>query len=193
MAWIEQGFFDRMFSRGRLSLLGTPTGIIIHYPGVDEEITVEKVHKWHKRAASGIGTGCGYHIMIGNGGTTEDGKVYFGRPLKFRGAHARGANWRTVGISVIGDMMKHGPTPGQMTTLLSLLVNYCNMWNLDPEGTRRNAAGKKGPVISGHRDWGKTDCPGDYLYEMLPNIRSAVSIMLEDQPFVSMGVAGAHG
>ena len=171
---IEVGFFDKMFSRGRLALLGKPTGGVVHYGGEDEALTLEKVQEWHEKAKSGIGTGTGYHVLVGNGVVTEDGEVLWGRPLKYRGAHCRGGNRRTIGVCLIGDFMRHPPTDAQLKTLVRLLSDWSFVYKWDPYGTRKNAVGKRGPVISGHRDWGSTLCPGDYLYDALPYVRARV-------------------
>lgn len=54
----------------------------------------ETIHKWHlKRGFSGIG----YHFVI-----LEDGTIENGRPEYWRGAHAKGHN-RTLGICLIGE------------------------------------------------------------------------------------------
>jgi hypothetical protein len=38
-----------------------------------------------------------------------------------------------------------------------------------------NGFTKDVPTITGHRDWLATECPGDQLYPLLPEIRRAVA------------------
>jgi len=111
----------------------------------------------------------GYHYIITNGkmnGSWEagkDGEVQIGRPIEKMGAHARGSNKGTMGISLVGTFMVDKPTPKQMSSLVNFLADFCVKFDLDPLRD-----------IVGHRDVGSTDCPGDNLYEQMPTIRAIV-------------------
>ena len=55
----------------------------------------ETIHKWHlEKGWSGIG----YHRVI-----LETGEVQSGRPLYWKGAHAKGYNDESIGICLIGN------------------------------------------------------------------------------------------
>ena len=70
--------------------------IIIHhsdspqYRGDD----AETIHEWHKQRGF---DGIGYHAVI-----LEDGTIENGRPDYWTGAHANGHNARTLGVCLIG-------------------------------------------------------------------------------------------
>jgi hypothetical protein len=51
-----------------------------------------------------------------------------------------------------------------------------SLFHVDPTATTRlTGGGTKVPTIFGHRDVGKTACPGRYGYARLPEIRTAVA------------------
>ncbi len=84
--------------------------IIIHIT-VSEYGDVETIDRWHKeRGWAGIG----YHFLITNCFETSkqwerkqpnpktDGVVHPGRSLNNTGAHAKGHNWHSVGVAIVG-------------------------------------------------------------------------------------------
>lgn len=55
----------------------------------------ETIHAWH--LANGW-SGIGYHCVI-----LEDGTIENGRPLYWIGSHARGYNTKSIGVCLIGE------------------------------------------------------------------------------------------
>lgn len=111
----------------------------------------------------------GYHYIITNGKKNgnwkagEDGEVQDGRPVEKMGAHAKGANKGSIGISLVGTFGKTEPTPLQIASLIRLLTEFCQKYELNPLED-----------ILAHRDVGNTDCPGDNLYRLLAIIKAVV-------------------
>lgn len=85
--------------------------IILHHTGSMD--TPEAVERYHRlgvqddlpgRIAEAIlgndkpYSDVGYHFMI-----SDDGSIYAGRNLAFKGAHVRGHNTNTIGIAFLGD------------------------------------------------------------------------------------------
>jgi hypothetical protein len=104
------------------------------------------------------------------------------------GAHTQGYNTGNVGIALMGcfDPAPTActgatrPTYAAQAALETQLADLATRHGLDPEGTTRyvnpdNQKTKDTDTISGHRDHGATQCPGDHLYELLPMIRSNVA------------------
>jgi hypothetical protein len=184
---------ERLFLKfGFMKKLKSVRGLVVHHTG-GEGGTVRSVHRLHRDVFGW--SGIGYHYLIGNGVDTTDGRVYVGRPARYRGAHTRGANSRTVGIALFGNMEEHHPTPAQADALVKLLARLAFTEDLDPLGTTRIGL-RSGPVISGHRDWGATDCPGSKLYSALPSVRELVSEELEKKDELMRAGAfglGSHG
>jgi hypothetical protein len=114
---------------------------------------------------------------------TPDGKVYAGRPVEFVPAAAFGRNLQSVDVSLVGQFQPGaGAYTGPPTSeQYSSLVDLCT-W-----------AHKQFPTIDvtlGHRDVAteyykndpadySTACPGDKLYELIPQIRLAVNQVLK--------------
>jgi len=118
----------------------------------------------------------GYHYLITNGKKNgewkagKDGEIQEGRPVEKMGAHARGSNKGSIGVSLIGTFMKTEPTPLQIASLIRLVTELCQKYNLNPLED-----------ILAHRDVGKTDCPGDNLYKLLPIIKTVIHMNVELQ------------
>ena len=102
------------------------------------------------------------------------------------GAHAQGFNSQTAGIANIGDYTSVGASQ----EALAATATYIR-WKLGVHGQplsgpvtltsaggseSRYPAGSRATLerVSGHRDTGKTACPGDALYDQLDEIRALV-------------------
>jgi len=128
--------------------------IVIHHTGnpTDDDLSAEEIHASHlKQGWAGIG----YHFVI-----RKDGTVEAGRPLDCIGAHAYGFNEHTVGIHLSGNFEIGTPTNEQIESLAKLLADLTEMYGL--ENTSQ--------YVVGHRDLMATACPGENLYQMLPEI-----------------------
>lgn len=105
----------------------------------------------------------GYHFGLGKNGTILEGAdpVYEGR-------HEPTVNSNSLGIVVHGDYTTRTFTSNQETKLVDLLSWLCYRYNIEPDR------------IKGHRDFKATACPGNNLYNKLPQIRTAVWMKLYD-------------
>ncbi len=106
-----------------------------------------------------------------------------------RAAHTTGFNSGSVGVALIGNFQSSGVPAVAVQALESLLAWKLNWHGVDPtrpvpyttvSGTDRWPAGSTQtlPFIVGHRDPGQTDCPGNYLYSLLPAIRGNVALRI---------------
>lgn len=121
-----------------------------------------------------------------SGGTGVDFGHEAGTDQMVTGAHTGGANSGNLGISLLGTFTtkpRSGAEPkaAAVVSLEDVLAELMVRHGLDPEGTVDyvnpvDGTTKEGvPTISGHRDWGSTECPGERLYNQLPTIRSNVA------------------
>jgi hypothetical protein len=81
------------------------THIVMHCTATPSsaDIGAADVHRWHlQRGWSGIG----YHFVI-----RRNGKVEPGRLIEKQGAHVRGFNAKSIGISLAGGVASDGKTP----------------------------------------------------------------------------------
>jgi hypothetical protein len=107
----------------------------------------------------------GYHFMV-----DPSGRVYEGRKLYFKGSHVEQANTSKIGILVMGNFEKEllglmGGTPSEShIRKVQELIGWLK--ELFP----------KIATLGGHKDWKSTECPGNQLYAMLPDIRKATGL-----------------
>jgi N-acetylmuramoyl-L-alanine amidase len=127
----------------------------------------------------------GYNFLIDRFGTVYEGRAG-GVDKNVIGAHAEGFNTDSVGVALIGNFTTATPPQAMQTALVNLLAWRLDVAHIDPLSTlvdksRGNAKYKLGtPVtlraISGHRDTGPSDCPGNAAYALLPTIAQRVSV-----------------
>jgi hypothetical protein len=127
----------------------------------------------------------GYNALVDKYGTLFEGRAG-GLDQPIVGAQAQGFNSQTAGISNIGDYSSVEQTPEALATL----ANYIR-WKLTVHGQplsgrvtlvsaggplTKYAAGTRATIqrVAGHRDTGRTACPGNALYAQLPQLRALV-------------------
>jgi hypothetical protein len=79
------------------------------------------------------------------------------------GAHTVGQNTQGIGIENNGTYTDVAPPALLYDSLVSLCAYICHQYGLAPS------------EIYGHRDFNDTECPGDVLYGMLPQLRTDVA------------------
>ncbi len=126
----------------------------------------------------------GYNFLVDRYGQVFEGRAG-GIDKNVVGAHALGFNTGSVGIAVIGEYGAASISTAARAALVRLLAWRLDVAHVDPlamvatlsGGNPRFRAGA--PVllraISGHKDTGFTDCPGNSLYAQLPSIARAAS------------------
>jgi len=83
-------------------------------------------------------------------------------------------------VALLGDFTDVAPGRAAVNSLIKVLAILSAVCNLDPTGRTAyvnpiSGAARNVRTISGHRDWAATECPGDLLYPLLPNIRRQVA------------------
>ena len=126
----------------------------------------------------------GYNFLVDRYGTVYEGRGG-GMTRNVIGAHALGFNNGTVGVSLIGNFDAVSPPPAMQSALVSLLAWRLDVAHVDPLSTVAYTSGgnAKFPagkvvtlrVISGHRDTGPSECPGNVAYALLPAIAKRVA------------------
>jgi hypothetical protein len=126
----------------------------------------------------------GYNFLVDRFGTVYEGRGG-GIDRNVIGAHAQGFNSGTVGVALVGNFMVATPTRAQQDALVRLLAWRLDVAHLDPlstavltsGGNAKFRAGK--PVtlraVSGHRDTGPSECPGNRAYALLPALARRVA------------------
>jgi N-acetylmuramoyl-L-alanine amidase len=121
-----------------------PTMVVIHCSATKEGqfFNADDIDRWHKaRGWSGIG----YHIVI-----LLDGTVEYGRPLHTIGAHTRGINYKSFGVSYIGGVDANGKAKDTRTEAQKKsLIAVIDALKKDYEGI----------TVHGHYEFSNKACP----------------------------------
>ena len=164
--------------------------------------TVRAIYRYH---AVDRGWGdIGYHYLL-----DEQGRVYEGRwsgeesalcgstggggDFAHDGAnglvtagHTGGYNSGNMGAALLGTLTSVPPKTAAVDSLENLLAEFASRHSLDPLDDSVtyvnpvNGDSNLVHMISGHRDWSSTECPGETLYSMLSDIRVAVHEQMAD-------------
>ncbi len=126
----------------------------------------------------------GYNFLVDRYGTIYEGRGG-GIARNVVGAHAEGFNVGTVGVALIGNFESAAPTKAMQDALVKLLAWRLDIAHVDPlsrvvytsGGNYKFRAGRAATlrVISGHRDTGPSECPGNVAYRLLPSIARRVA------------------
>ena len=114
-------------------------GVIVHHTD-SEHMTLEECNEWHN--ARGW-DGCGYSFII-----QKDGTVETARGFERTGAHCRGFNKRFLGIAFVG---KGTANDRQLKAFRQFLVDNKS---------------KVGTIVRGHKEMGRTECPGKIMEQL---------------------------
>lgn len=115
----------------------------------------------------------GYNWLI-----DPNGKLYEGRGGgdNVTGAHFCGTNSGTMGVCMLGTYTSSQITAAAKNKLIEVLAwKACQRTIAPTELSYHNSSQKFIYHVSGHRDGCSTECPGEQVYRMLPEIRAAVA------------------
>lgn len=120
------------------------------------------------------------------------GNIYEGRGWgeNIIGAHAAYNNAPSLGIALMGNFEIDEPTQAQLDALTKLATAITIKYRINPDNeVYSHIADDQHPYINdkintaimGHKDTGKTACPGTNLYNKIPSIRSAIKKELKSK------------
>ena len=123
----------------------------------------------------------GYNFLVDKYGNIYEGRAGgVGRAVI--GAHAQGFNSNTLGISTMGTYNAAAPSSAAQNAVVHIIAWKSRLHGFDPTGrasvtslgSNKYPAGTSVTLnrVIGHRDVGKTDCPGDSYYPLLGRIAS---------------------
>ena len=196
---------DESLRSGKPTYAGSVQAVVVHHTAGGNDYTQADVPKkiradyaYHVKARGW--SDLGYNLVVDKFGGIWEGRAGgLGRAVI--GAHAAGFNTGTLGVSLLGDMTKTTPTAATVKAMSRVAAYAGATWQFDPtstvvltsKGSPRYRSGTKVRLgrVHGHRDTGKTACPGT-LYDRLGAIRSGAAQLLGPAPRVlSTTVTGA--
>jgi hypothetical protein len=126
----------------------------------------------------------GYNFLVDRFGTIYEGRGG-GIDQNVIGAHSQGFNSGTVGVAVAGNYTTAVPPKAQQDALVRLLAWRLDVAHIDPLSTvgytsGGNAKFRAGKLVtlravSGHRDTGPSECPGNAAYPLLPRLARRIA------------------
>lgn len=143
---------------------------------------VRSIYKYHtsNRGWSDIG----YNFLVDRYGQIFEGR-YGGITSAVIGAHVKGFNTGSTGVSLMGTFTSASPTSAMVSSLKRLLAWKLDVHHVPPVGTvvMKSLGNPKYPAgrnvrfnrIAGHRDGQQTACPGAKAYALLPSVRDGVN------------------
>ncbi len=128
----------------------------------------------------------GYNFLIDPEGVIYEGRDRTSQFVDVVGAHALTANYHSMGISFLGNYVSIIPTNDALSSSYELLGWKCFQRNIDPEGkstlTGNSVTHTNLNHIAGHRNINNTECPGEALYNFLPEIRTKTYNLINGIP-----------
>lgn len=172
----------------RLSYAKELKAICIHHTGGSNTYTaaqspqvVRGMFTYHTKTLGWADLG--YNVVVDKYGQIFEGRAG-GLHRNVAGAHARGFNTGSCGISVMGDYMDI-PVPTAALNAIATVAAWklastftqdvygTETWTVTTSNVKRSGTFSM-PHLFAHRDVNYTDCPGDTYYGQLPNLRSLV-------------------
>ncbi|MGH3647613.1 MAG: peptidoglycan recognition protein family protein [Micromonosporaceae bacterium] len=159
-----------------------PDKIVVHHTATANRIDYSLVwaytlsraiQNWHMDHNRWIDTG--QNFTISRGGYVTEGRHHSLETLHggvsfVHGAHAGPANGSSIGIENEGTYVTVAPTDMLYASLVDFCAYACQQYAIEPAR------------IFGHRDFMSTQCPGNVLYGMLPQLRRDVADKLGQSP-----------
>jgi peptidoglycan hydrolase-like protein with peptidoglycan-binding domain len=122
----------------------------------------------------------GYNFLVDRFGRIWEGR-YGGMDKAVVGAQTLNFNSVSTGVSVIGNFQVAAAPQAATDALKRVLAWKLSLAGIPATGSVL-ANGKYLQRVSGHRDAYPTDCPGQYLYARLPEIRAGAAALMSAKP-----------
>ncbi|MEV6595711.1 N-acetylmuramoyl-L-alanine amidase [Actinoplanes sp. NPDC051346] len=144
----------------------------------------------------------GYNFLVDKCGTLFEGRRG-GIARAVLGAHTLGFNAHSSAIAVLGTFSSKGVSARVRTVIAQVAAYKLGTYNNPPagratlvsSGSDRYAKGSRAVLnrVSGHRDTGKTECPGNVLYGQLGAVRGIAAAPPADLRLTKMNGATKIG
>ncbi|MDI6910005.1 N-acetylmuramoyl-L-alanine amidase [Nocardioides sp.] len=176
---------DESWRNGRPSYVDTIEQVHVHhtansntYEREDVPALIRGMYAYHTQSLGW--SDIAYNFLVDRFGRAWVGRAG-GAAEPVRGAHTLGFNATSAGVAAIGNFDQVAPSRAVIGTLARIAAWKLHPYSRDPEGSivvtsegsDKFRSGRRVtlPVIDGHRDTNDTACPGQHLYDELPEIR----------------------
>lgn len=166
-----------------------PEHIIIHHSAgsnsnTNHLNTIRNIYLYHTQSKGW--NDIGYNYVIARDGTIYDGRDNQGIYEEdfILGAHFCGKNSNTMGVSILGTYTNEAPTKESIFSLKKIISWKLLKDSLNPLDSflhpKYGSNGYMLAVISGHRNGCATECPGEILYLLIPDLRNEISWIIKN-------------
>ncbi|MBW8750205.1 MAG: VCBS repeat-containing protein [Propionibacteriales bacterium] len=118
----------------------------------------------------------GYNFLVDRFGRIWEGR-YGGVDRPVVGAHTLGYNEYSFAMSAIGNFDIVQPPQVMLDAYAQLFAWKLSLSNIRADANHLWVKDRYLYAINGHRDVGKTACPGKYLYAKIPAVRAAAQVI----------------
>ncbi|NCD21116.1 MAG: hypothetical protein EOL89_14265, partial [Actinobacteria bacterium] len=167
--------------------LGEVTGAVIHHTAGRNDYTAEDVPAiirgiYYYHAVGREWGDIGYNAVVDKFGRIWEGR-FGGITHPVIGAHAKGVNSTTFGISLMGDYTEEEVPDVAMRAMAQMTAWKFAIHGITPEGAAVGLEGEELPErVIGHRDVALTACPGDAFYPRMDELRGLVADLYATMP-----------
>lgn len=172
----QWGANEALRDKNALSYGTIKTGFIHHtvnangYSAAQVPALIRGIYAYHTQSRGW--SDIGYNFLVDRFGRIWEGR-YGGVGKAVVGAHTLGYNEYSFAMSAIGNFDIAAPPQAVLNAYASLFAWKLSKKGIPADAPRLWVKDRYLAAINGHRDTGKTACPGRYLYAQLPSIRSA--------------------
>ncbi len=124
-----------------------------------------------------------YNFLVDRFGQVFEGRAG-GITQAVVGAHALNYNYQSTGVALVGSFTNDAVPQAMYTSLRAVLAWKLDLHTISPLATI-NYNGNMIKTVIGHRDVNSTDCPGNQMYALMPQLRSELAGMVNAPPAVA--------
>jgi putative cell wall-binding protein len=143
---------------------------------------VRGIYRYHTQSLGW--SDIGYNVLVDRYGNVYEGR-HGGVTAGVIGAHAAGFNTGSVGVAVIGEFSTTAPPAAAQSAVADVIADQAARHGFDPAGQVTVTSGGSNlypagtevrlPTVIGHRDVGRTACPGTAFYGRLGALRQVAA------------------
>ncbi|HEX6877687.1 MAG TPA: FG-GAP-like repeat-containing protein [Nocardioidaceae bacterium] len=171
----QWGADERMRDKSSLHYYEVHAGFVHHtvnangYTRAQVPAMIRGIYAYHTQTKGW--SDIGYNFLVDRFGRIWEGR-YGGVDRPVVGAHTLNYNDYSFAMSALGNYQTAKPSSAMLDAYGRLFAWKLSLHGVSASSTRQWVGSRYFRAINGHRDAGQTACPGQYLYDRLPTIRS---------------------